>query len=116
MNNLSIILCRCPGNKKLFGIRAQQTPEGDWLRTWAFPISESDAKAEGYDRSRIQGSLSHTAEYPGCPYCGNTGFVICVNCKKMSCYNQEEIDCPWCGTHMSSFTIAERFDVMAGED
>ena len=38
--NAQIVLMRCKTNKKLSGIRIEQTENGSWKINWAFPIKE----------------------------------------------------------------------------
>lgn len=110
----NIILFKCPKTSQMYGVRVQKM-NGDWWRTWAFPIKPANAKSEGYDATPIQGALNETAEYPGCPYCGKSRFVQCGRCRKITCYDGEEsLTCPWCGTRMEGFVTAEQFNVDGG--
>jgi len=113
-----VIMARCSKNKKSFGIRIEQRGT-DWVRTWAFPINERKAKHEGFDANTVTGSLGPDNEYPGCPYCGSTGFVQC-GCKKNSCAggigsygDTMVITCPWCGKE-GELENADSFDVSGG--
>lgn len=113
----SVILAKCPNRGgRLFGMRIQKMQDGDWWRTWAFPIDEQRAKGEGYDVREARGSLNALASYPGCPYCKARGFVQCGRCHKIICWNNEEqMTCPWCGNHMASIVTADSFDVSGGD-
>ena len=90
----AVILAKCPKKKKLYGIRVQKMSDGDWWRTWAFPVDEKRAHKEGYDTTKVQGSLYYTKEYKGCPYCEAKSFVQCSGCFKIFCWNGE-ISCFW---------------------
>jgi len=68
--NASVVLSKCPRSNALYGMRIEER-YNDWVRTWAFKISEQKAKHEGYEKTKKSGSLSPTPEYPGCPYCGS---------------------------------------------
>jgi predicted RNA-binding Zn-ribbon protein involved in translation (DUF1610 family) len=101
--NAKVIMAKCSGTKKAFGIRIEER-DGDWERTWAFPIDEGKAKREGFDGNTVTGSMEPDDEYPGCPHCGDAGFVRC-DCGKIGCgggiRNQgdhAEYTCPWCGS------------------
>lgn len=109
----NILLYKCSKTKQLYGVRVQKMEDGDWWRTWAFPIKSHIARNEGYDATPVQGNLNPTKEYPGCPHCGSYGFVQCGKCKKLSCYNDEtSLVCPWCGNKMENFvTATEKFSV-----
>ena len=108
-----VILSRCKDKKHLFGMRVQEH-NGDWVRTWAFPIQEETALQEGFDKVQIQGKLNVTDEYPGCPFCGSKEFFVCGKCKKINCYYGEEITtCRWCGSSADT-KGADNFDVTGG--
>ncbi len=109
----NILLMKCPKTKKTYGVRIEKKSDGDWYRTWAFPIKERQAKSEGFDKTQVAGNLYPTEEYPGCPHCGSMNFVQCGKCKKISCWNGEEnLHCDWCGTEMTNIvTATEKFNV-----
>lgn len=109
----NILLFKCSRSNQLYGVRVQKMKDGDWWRTWAFKIKSQYAKREGYDRTQVLGNLNSTKDYPGCPYCGTYGFVQCVQCKKLSCWNGEtSLICPWCGEEMENIIAAtEKFSV-----
>ncbi len=113
----AVLLAKCQRTKKIYGIRTQRMSDGDWWRTWAFPVDESRAHKEGYDATRVQGNLYCTEEYPGCPYCRTKGFVLCNRCKKISCWNGEnQLTCPWCENDMNNIVSAtEKFDLSGGD-
>lgn len=102
-----IALCKCSQTKKLYGIRFER--EGrNWRYTWAFPISESSAFREQYDKTKITGMLIEDSEYPGCPHCGAKGFFHC-GCGKLNCWNGKSrmATCNWCG---ASGTLTDGID------
>lgn len=107
-----VILQKCTKNNT-FGVRIQKM-NGDWYRTWAFKISEKKAGSEGYDKEQISGSLISTDEYPGCPYCGDTGFILC-SCGKIGCCHVEGdiYVCPWCGAS-GTVESASSFNIVGG--
>jgi len=110
--NAKVIIARCSKTQKCFGIRIEQRGN-DWVRTWAFPIDEQKAKNEGFEANKVTGSMNAVDDYPGCPHCGNTGFVHC-SCGKISCWIGEGIHtCPWCRKE-GNVQIAESFDVSGG--
>lgn len=112
----TIILAKCPKRNLTYGIRIQKMSDGDWWRTWAFPIDAHRAHREKYDEAKVCGSLSCTKEYLGCPYCGSMGFVQCGVCDKISCWNGEtRMICKWCGANMDNIVDAEDFDVSGGD-
>ena len=94
----SVVLCKCHQVHKTYGVRFEKR-NGIWVYNWAFPIKETAAKREGYDKCVIKGQILPTEDYPGCPYCGGMSFVIC-SCGKLNCNTQRgsQFTCEWCGT------------------
>ena len=93
-------LCMCKEGKRPFGVRFERY-ENDWKATWAFAIKKEGAeKREHYDKTKLMGLIKWGSDYPGCPYCGARGFVICscggLNCNMHSKSNR--FTCGWCGT------------------
>lgn len=76
----TVALCKCGKVHKAYGVRFEKAGKKHWKYTWAFPIKESAAKHEGYDETTIIGKIEPTEDYPGCPYCKATTFVICGTC------------------------------------
>ena len=110
----NILLFRCNNANQIYGVRVQKMGDGDWWRTWAFKVKAQQAKREGFDKTRVQGNLDATDEYPGCPYCGTHGFVQCGQCQKITCWNGEtSMVCKWCGHKMERIvTTTEKFSVV----
>jgi DNA-directed RNA polymerase subunit RPC12/RpoP len=126
----SIILAKCSKHNHTFGVRVEKR-ENDWVSTWAFPIDDKKAKREGFDRNEIKGSLLPTADYPGCPYCGEKVLVHCA-CGKMICYRENSqverksdkrleskraetaLHCHWCGTLLKEIQTVDSFTVKSG--
>ena len=94
-----IALCMCKEGKRPFGVRFEQC-EKDWKATWAFPIKKDGAeKRENYDKTKLIGMIKWDDDYPGCPYCGSRGFVIC-DCGGLNCNihsKERTFKCGWCG-------------------
>lgn len=111
----NVVIMKCPETKKVYGVRVEEH-EGDWFRTWAFPISERRAEREGFDKVVITGNLYPTDDYNGCPYCKTLRFVKCGRCGKLSCWNNEEkISCAWCGLSGNVTPIHDEIDVSSGD-
>lgn len=94
-----IALCKCCEDRgKLYGVRMQREGSG-WKYTWAFKLSESSAKREGYDQTDLKGNITPDREYPGCPYCGTNYFIVCGACHKLDCKvgHERTHTCQWCG-------------------
>jgi hypothetical protein len=100
----TVVMARCQVTKAPFGIRMEKRG-ADWYCTWAYPISEKNAKKEGYDKQPITGEVHIAEGYPGCPHCRTAfDFYICTReyggCGGVSCYDGKgHITCPSCGWH-----------------
>ena len=66
MKQAKIMIGRC-NDKRPFAIRVEYE-NNDWVRTWAFELSERMLKNERYGEEKITGSFYATREYPGCPH------------------------------------------------
>lgn len=97
-NEAVVVLAKCAEGHKTYGIRTEKTGSHRWRLTWAFPIKESSAKREGYDKTSIGGQFEHAPEYPGCPYCGQRNFTVCT-CGHVNCtiLRNGVFTCEWCG-------------------
>ena len=111
----NILMCGCGENRRAYGIRVEKKADGDWHRTWAFPMDPRKARREGFDKVRVKGTLPCTAEYPGCPYCGTKGIVRCQNCGMLSCWHREDsMECAWCGQQMNHISVTEKKIELSG--
>ena len=99
INEAVVVLCKCGKAHKTYGIRAEKAGLNHWRFTWAFPIKESSAKHEDYDKTSISGNIEWTEEYPGCPYCEKTDFTVC-GCGHLCCTILKDglFTCEWCGS------------------
>lgn len=95
----TVIPAKCSRTKKLFGIRGVRR-DGVWHLTWAFKMTESQAKGEHIENNTLSGNAMFDATYPGCPHCGNRTIVLCGRCGHVSCAPIEQKDdvctCSWC--------------------
>lgn len=113
--NAQVLLARCKKSKQLYGIRIQQESGNKWAMTWAFPIDETRAKHEGFDRTKIDADCYPTPEYPGCPNCGSRNYFYC-ECGKLTCYKDETtIKCAWCGGVFDDLVDAGTIELSAGD-
>lgn len=108
----NVVMAKCKSAKRPFGIRIEKRTNNVWYCTWAFKLSEQVGSNEGYGSAMISGRVDVDPEYPGCPYCGSTGWVSCGNCGKLTCYNGEghTFTCTWCG-QSGELQSAETFDL-----
>lgn len=93
-----ILLAKCAEQHKTYGIRSEKVSSNHWRNTWAFPIKESSAKREGYDKTSISGIIEFAEDYPGCPYCGGKELILC-SCGHLNCTITKNglFTCEWCG-------------------
>ncbi len=115
----NVMLAKCAAHEKLFGIRIEKRGT-DWVRTWAFPIDESRAERERFDRTEISGSLEPADGYPGCPYC-KSNFLVQCSCGKMICCEAPSgdkkfsVQCGWCGLVTEDIEYADEISVNSGD-
>ena len=110
-----VVLARCSRSRENFGIRIERRSDGVWSQTWAFPISAKNAAREGYGSAMLSGRVVTEASYPGCPYCGGAGWVLCGRCGKLTCASGsiEWFTCAWCG-NSGAVSGAETFALQGG--
>ncbi len=112
--NATVLVFRCDKTGQSYGVRVQKMSNGDWVRTWSFPLQEEAIQFEKYEKQKIVGNFDCTEEYQGCPYCGAFGFVKCGSCGKISCYRKdmkEFFTCQWCGDSGGVSEAKDGFDV-----
>lgn len=115
--NAQVILIRCKSSKHLYGARIQQKKGKKWDMTWAFSIDERRAKNEGFDKAIVNVDCCATEEYPGCPTCGAIGYVQCVSCGKLTCWNGEnKSKCAWCNEQLNNIAYRGAMDISVGDD
>ena len=109
----NVVMARCGKTGQAFGIRVEKRTDNNWYCTWAFPMSESAASKEGYS-SKVSGTILFDDEYPGCPHCQNSGWVLC-GCGKLTCWTATEktVTCKWCGKQ-SEVEVKSNFDLQGG--
>jgi len=114
--NVVIILAKCNNFNKTFGIRMEESDGTVWKGTWAFPIKESTAHKEKYDKNTIHGSINFDPSYPGCPFCEAKNIFLCNNCNSVSCYDGKSkiVTCPTCHNRGRVEGFIERLN--AGQD
>lgn len=110
----TVMMAKCRRGRQSFGIRTEQRSNKTWYCTWAFKMSESAAANEGYSNVAVKGNIDFTPDYPGCPYCGASGWFTCGKCGKLTCNDGEDyVTCSWCGNSGGS-TEADTFDLKGG--
>lgn len=112
-----IIIAKCPHANKTYGMRSERIAQDAWRITWAFPIKESTAHNEGYDKTAVSGSISFSNDYPGCPYCHEKLWIQCNSCGRLSCYILKNglFTCTWCRSK-GQVEECSRWKIAAGTD
>lgn len=91
------IMAMCEKTREPFGITVDPRKRGEYALVWAFKIKKGQAKREGFDKTRVKGSVVNDENYNGCPYCGAKDFILC-DCGCVACYHgQKTFICPNCG-------------------
>lgn len=92
-----VVLARCTATRRPFGMRFEEKGRATWIVDWAFPMPETTAKREGYDRNTIAGEFRTDPKYPGCPGCSARDWFRCC-CGKIGCWSgtDRHVTCPWC--------------------
>ena len=98
----TIIPAKCAKSKEMFGIRGIRH-DGAWHFTWAFKMTERQAKGEHVENNTLSGNAIFDETYPKCPHCGNDSILVCPKCGRVSCVAESSakdgryVTCAWCG-------------------
>ena len=99
-NEAVFLPVNCEKTHKVFYARYDFAYDRVWVLTYGLkdkPIDTSGSTL-GDGVLRIDLSNSRTGPQYKCPYCGNTEFVRCGKCKKLTCYSGKGIFvCDHCG-------------------
>ncbi len=109
-----VVMATCQQTKLPFGITVHRI-EKDFQFEWAFKISASSAKREGFEKNKVSGNIYTSRDYPGCPHCGATTWYQCGRCKRFVCMKPEQkiVTCPECG-NSGGVVVSDNFDLSGG--
>jgi hypothetical protein len=109
-----VVMASCQQSKLPFGITVHRAGKV-FEFNWAFKISASSAKREGFESNKVNGNIFNANTYPGCPHCGATSWFQCGNCKRFVCMrpDQKIVKCPVCGNEGEVYA-AEDFELSGG--
>lgn len=99
-NEAIILPVNCTRTHKTFYARYDFAYDGVWVLTYGLKDKPSDASVGGSDGGIIEIDVSNSRTGPQyrCPYCGNTVFVRCGKCGKLTCYpGKGTFACDHCG-------------------
>jgi hypothetical protein len=110
----AIVRAKCSATKAAFGIRLDQAASS-WVAAWAFPLNQGAAPEREHPTTRLNGQITCSDNYPGCPNCKAESFFLC-GCGKVGCWDGESstVTCPWCDQTAAVGGTLESLD--AGED
>lgn len=88
-NEAVILPINCVRTHRTFYARYDYAYDGVWVLTYGLKDIPSDGieQSSGGGMSRIDLSNSRTGPQYKCPHCGNTEFVRCGRCGKLTCYS-----------------------------
>lgn len=99
-NEVVILPVNCVRTHKIFYARYDFAYDGVWVLTYGLKDIPSDTTGSSGSGSvsKIDLSKSRTGPQYKCPHCGNTEFVRCGKCKKLTCYSGSgNFVCDHCG-------------------
>lgn len=99
-NEAVILPVNCVRTHRTFYARYDYAYDGVWVLTYGLKDIPSDGveQSSGSGMSRIDLSNSRTGPQYKCPHCGNTEFVRCGRCGKLTCYSGNgNFTCDHCG-------------------
>ncbi len=98
-NEAIILPINCVTAHKIFYARYDYAYDGVWVLTYGLKNMPSDRSGVfESEMSKIDISNSRVGPQYKCPYCGNTDFVRCGRCHKLTCYSGGgKFTCDHCG-------------------
>lgn len=99
MKNLFFLEAKCVNTNKDFYIRFDKAAGGVWCQTYGVKNKPVDSTGSSFQSSEIDISTSTVGPQYQCPHCGNTGYVRCGSCGKLTCKPSivKEFTCAHCG-------------------
>ena len=79
---------KCKNRKNTFYIKYCKGADGVWVLLRG-EKQISDTEKTGITNTTIDIIQSRTSPRYACPYCGNTGFIECASCKRITCYDDQ---------------------------
>lgn len=98
-NEAVILPVKCVSSHNTFYARYDYAYDGVWVLTYGLKSAPSDAsESSSTGITKINLGNSRTGPQYKCPYCGNTEFVRCGKCRKLTCYSgRGTFHCEHCG-------------------
>lgn len=99
MDNLFFLEAKCIKSGKIFYPRYDLGADDSWVLTYGQKELPKGQKTVGSDRPGFKISKRRVGPQYKCPWCGNTGFVRCGNCGKITCCpgGSTSFTCAYCG-------------------
>lgn len=98
MDNLFFLEAKCVNCGKIFYPRYDLAADDCWVLTYGQKELPAGQKAAG-GAPRINITKMRTGPQYNCPWCGNTDYVKCGRCGKITCHdsNTDRFTCAHCG-------------------
>ena len=77
---------KCKNTKDTFYVKYSKGADGVWVLLRGEKQLSDNEKRDITNRT-IDISQSRMSPRYACPYCGNTGFIECASCKRITCYD-----------------------------
>lgn len=103
-NEAVFLPINCIGVHRTFYARYDFSYDGVWVLTYGLRTMPTDTPGESSesDFAKIDLSNSRTGPQYRCPHCGNTEYVRCGACGKLTCYSGHgDFVCDHCGNRGS---------------
>lgn len=111
-NEAVLLPVNCVITHRPFYARYDYSYDGVWVLTYGLKELSEDAGSGSGNISKIDLSNSRVGPQYKCPHCGNTSFVKCGNCGKLTCYSGNgNFTCDHCG---NSGTVEGTIDNLEG--
>lgn len=112
MDNLFFLEAKCGKSGKIFYPRYDLGADDCWVLTYGQKELPRGTKANGSAGLSIKISKRRVGPQYKCPWCGNTDFVRCGNCGRITCHDgkSNKFHCEHCGNS------GEISGVISGDD
>ena len=99
MNTLFFLEAKCEKTRQTFYPRYDLAADDWWTLTYGVKELPAGQKAVGAGGPGIKIDKRRVGPQYGCPWCGNTDFVHCGSCGKITCHdvNTDDFHCVHCG-------------------
>ncbi len=99
MDNLFFLEAKCVHTNNTFYIRFDKAAGGVWCQTYGVKFAPQSTTGTSYNKMEIDISKTTIGPQYKCPHCGNSSYVRCGTCGKITCKpgNTKDFTCAHCG-------------------